>query len=101
MIERIAALRDPKGLGSQHFVPVSEQKAPAESGPAMIALPVDQIQLALNRLGTRPVLEVDGVLGPATRAAVLDFQRIHGLVGDWAPGSRTCETLTRATAHSG
>ena len=38
-----------------------------------------QVQKALNRNGARPILDVDGQYGPATRAAVVRFQRRKGL----------------------
>lgn len=38
-----------------------------------------RVQKALNRAGARPVLVVDGQYGPATRTAVVRFQRREGL----------------------
>lgn len=40
------------------------------------------VQDSLNRLGASPKLEVDGAVGPATLAAVVDFQTKHGLKTD-------------------
>lgn len=52
---------------------------------------VEELQLALNRLGAR--LRVDGDFGPATRTAVMAFQREHGLYPDGVVGPYTWEAL--------
>lgn len=55
------------------------------------------VQSSLNRiLGAR--LAVDGIAGPATRQAVMAFQRSRGLVADGIPGPRTAAALQAAGA---
>ena len=49
---------------------------------------VEHIQLALTRAGY-PVGGIDGDFGPATEAAVRDFQRSQGLPPDGIAGTRT------------
>jgi peptidoglycan hydrolase-like protein with peptidoglycan-binding domain len=49
------------------------------------------VQRALNRLGFE--LTVDGILGPRTEAAVLEFQTRAGLEADGLPGPKTCQAL--------
>lgn len=49
---------------------------------------VERLQAALNlRLGLD--LDVDGIFGAATRAAVMEFQRVHGLEVDGVVGPAT------------
>ena len=48
---------------------------------------IKAIQSKLNKLGAR--LTEDGVLGPATTAAVRDFQHAHNLSVDGVPGPQT------------
>lgn len=52
---------------------------------------VELIQAALNRSGAR--LAVDGIFGPLTRAAVIHFQRAHGLAADGIVGPLTWRAL--------
>lgn len=40
---------------------------------------VSQLQQGLNRHGAQPPLDVDGLFGPLTQAALVAFQRKHGL----------------------
>jgi putative chitinase len=47
------------------------------------------LQEALNDLGAKPKLIVDGRFGPATRKAVIDFQEGAGIVVDGIPGPVT------------
>lgn len=47
------------------------------------------IQAALNRLGTSPVLQVDGIAGPKTKLAIIRFQRANGLEADGVVGRMT------------
>ncbi|MFO7698723.1 MAG: peptidoglycan-binding protein [Anaerolineae bacterium] len=54
---------------------------------------VEELQRLLNQAGAEPPLEVDGIFGPATHAAVIDFQRSHGLDPDGIVGPLTGEQL--------
>ena len=54
---------------------------------------VELLQLALGRAGFAG-LTTDGLLGPATEAALRDFQRREGLVSDAVAGPETQRALT-------
>jgi peptidoglycan hydrolase-like protein with peptidoglycan-binding domain len=62
------------------------------------AVTVRSLQYLLNAHGAR--LEVDGVFGRATAAAVREFQRAHGLVVDGVVGEQTWSALV-VRVHSG
>jgi len=51
------------------------------------------LQNALNKLGASPVLTVDGMLGPATKAAVKAYQGRKGLAADGIAGPNTLAAL--------
>lgn len=51
------------------------------------------VQARLNELGQNPPLVVDGVYGPASRAAVMAFQRSKGLAVDGVVGPMTLAAL--------
>lgn len=51
------------------------------------------IQRALNALGQHPPLAEDGAYGPATRTAVIAFQRGRGLAQDGIAGPETLTAL--------
>lgn len=59
------------------------------------------LQRNLNTLGASPALVVDGIYGPATKKAVVDFQRAHGLDADGWAGHVTApsQTLTSRDAR--
>lgn len=52
---------------------------------------VREAQCILNRTGAR--IAVDGSFGPATRMAVINFQRSRGLVADGIVGPKTWDAL--------
>ena len=56
-----------------------------------------EIQMALNRNGAD--LLVDGITGPATRRAIREFQRQHGLVIDGIAGPKTLLALGLLGTH--
>lgn len=58
-------------------------------------LPVRRLQEALLVLGLDPGA-VDGVFGPATRRAVIDFQRESGLEADGVVGQETADAINEA-----
>jgi len=59
---------------------------------------VRDLQRRLLRLGYRPGTR-DGLFGPRTQAAVIAFQRKHGLEQDGSAGSETLALLRRRTAR--
>lgn len=58
---------------------------------------IKQIQLLLEYLGYSPG-EIDGELGPRTKAAVRAFQAAYGLTPDGIPGDQTQKALKGAVA---
>jgi peptidoglycan hydrolase-like protein with peptidoglycan-binding domain len=54
------------------------------------------LQAALNAKGAKPQLKVDGSFGPATKTAVVAFQKAHGIPADGVVdvGGRTAMELT-------
>jgi len=67
--------------------------------PAKI-MSVDDIQAALNRLGAKPPLAVDGRYGDQTHRCVQDFQRDHQCFIDGWAGAETCAAIEAALARS-
>jgi hypothetical protein len=59
---------------------------------------VADIQRRLNQAGASPALAVDGLGGAMTRAAIMDFQRLHGLAVDGEVGPLTWAALEKTTA---
>lgn len=58
---------------------------------------VADVQWRLNRAGNTPKLEVDGLIGPATRQAIFGFQVKAGLAADGLVGPKTWAALARAS----
>ncbi len=56
------------------------------------------LQASLNKLGADPTLEVDGIVGPATRNAVRSFQMSQGITVDGLVGPATFAALDKALA---
>jgi lysozyme family protein len=56
------------------------------------------LQNSLNRLGANPKLELDGIVGPATRNAVRAFQLAAGIGVDGLVGPETFAVLDKALA---
>lgn len=83
-------------LGAPPFVPSPPLVAAADL-PDHSTM---QLQRALNRLGHGP-LDVDGAVGPKTRAAVSAFQQAAGLVADGLAGPRTWAAIDAALAARG
>lgn len=54
---------------------------------------VEHLQTRLNEDGAAPALEVDGLFGPLTHAATVEFQRRHGLAPDGVVGPQTWGAL--------
>jgi hypothetical protein len=57
------------------------------------------VQQALNYLGAKPVLVVDGIEGPQTKAAIEAFQQANGLAVDGIVGSHTRAALQAAISN--
>lgn len=69
----------------------------AKHSGGVLAPTTADVQRALNRHGAN--LDVDGLTGPATRRAIREFQRDHGLVTDGLAGPTTLAALGLAEAH--
>jgi hypothetical protein len=82
----------PWGRGLPKAAPVAA--APSSAPAAATAqMSVSEAQAALNKLGYKPVLVVDGVAGPKTRDAIAKFQRSRNLFGSGALDARTAAAL--------
>jgi lysozyme family protein len=57
------------------------------------------LQNSLNRLGASPKLELDGIVGPATRNAVRAFQLAAGITVDGLTGPETFAAIDKALAE--
>ncbi|MFD5890619.1 peptidoglycan-binding protein [Streptomyces sp. NPDC060334] len=57
-----------------------------------------EIQRQLNELGAQPPLNVDGIAGPKTKRALVEFQRKHGLAADGIAGPKTRRAISDALA---
>lgn len=75
--------------------PIDWRPTPGDVGAGIPASRETWIQLALRAL-VDPTLEVDGVLGARTRAAVRLYQAGQGLKVDGIVGPRTMEALERS-----
>lgn len=77
--------------------PRPPQPAPEAPVPTVVETPRD-VQRALNALGYGP-LRVDGRIGPISERAVERFQRVAGLDVDGVPGPKTRAALAAVVAH--
>jgi len=94
MLARVGALRGAKAAPHQHFLETSEPRGASAVGGSSAAGLVEKLQSELNKLKANPNLDLDGIFGPATRAALMAFQAEHGLSDDWIPGAKTCALLS-------
>jgi peptidoglycan hydrolase-like protein with peptidoglycan-binding domain len=69
-----------------------ELPKPAEPTPAPSGYSVEWLQESLNEVNDAG-LEVDGDYGPATKAAVMEFQETRGLKVDGWAGIQTCAQI--------
>lgn len=91
--------RAPKGTGAGgRFVPLSQGSGYTSTGKGAQADRVKTLQRLLNAHGA--ALKVDGMDGPKTTAALIAYQRAHGLTPDGIYGPKTHRSLT-ATSTTG
>ena len=93
-----------KAMDAIHLDGITTSSGPA----AAIRTPIAQspngpnaviwVQATLNTLGAQPVLNVDGVMGPRTRAAIYAWQARSNLVANGALSPATVAALDRALA---
>jgi len=87
--------------------PISSYSTVQTASPDMVAhlsktasqLPVSDVssmQRALNALGAKPPLKIDGIIGNKTTAAIKAFQIASGLVADGVAGPKTLTALQYA-----
>lgn len=65
---------------------------PSKDEIALSRLSIEKMQQELNALGFG-VGKADGIIGPATRSALREYQKSAGLVADGYPNSATLRTL--------
>ncbi len=58
------------------------------------------MQQSLNKLGANPPLEEDGIVGPMTKAAIVQFQQQRGINASGTLDSVTTAAITRAAQQS-
>jgi peptidoglycan hydrolase-like protein with peptidoglycan-binding domain len=76
-------------------LPATGKLAAGDAGSAVTEL--QKVLAALGLYTGKP----DGDFGPATKAAVIAFQKAHGLDPDGVVGSATARKLNEALARSG
>lgn len=74
-------------------------RAPGGPQPSVIEASVKSLQSALNRLGAKPRLKVDGALGPLTAEAIRRFQAANGLITSGIADGDTWERIRGALAE--
>ena len=97
LLDRVHAIKpkqgfhdDPKASSLDPGAPET-RVTPSDELPPLLR--ISDIQRALKRLGFAPTLVSDGLLGPATIAAIKDFQRSNNLAVDGWAGPRTCSRM--------
>ena len=75
--------------------PAQDLPAPVQSS-SQVPTSVTWLQTALNRLGARPVLTVDGVFGPLTKVALRSWQLGSDLLATGEPSPMTVAAIERA-----
>jgi peptidoglycan hydrolase-like protein with peptidoglycan-binding domain len=68
----------------------------AQAASQIPLLTTVDIQKALNAIGTKPLLKLDGIIGQKTIAAIKAFQISQGLVADGIAGAKTLTALQAA-----
>ena len=81
--------------GSPFTMPIP---VPQPSGLASTESPVEWVQTSINSLGLEPPLIVDGNYGQQTKLAVAQFQQDYGLDVDGLAGPKTTAALRSALA---
>lgn len=89
IVRAVAGHAPVSGGGGSTPAPTTEAQRIAQMNAGYSVAWIKAIQQGLNILGAKPRLDEDGVRGPATVAAVVAFQRQHGLVPDGLPGVAT------------
>ena len=89
-----------------YALPLSGPAKPAPAAGPLLQIgatgtAVETLQSALNRLGAKPALVVDKKFGPATRTAVVAFQRSKLLETDGVVGPKTWGAIDVALAQLG
>lgn len=82
-------------LGTATFPGLSSDKAPAAAATTLDVNGVKWTQTALNLL-LNASLQVDGVYGEGTKAAVTRFQQANNLEADGWAGTKTADALRAA-----
>lgn len=70
-----------------------------DAPPTGPVLDAEWLQESLNKLGATPQLVVDGIPGPATRIALKNFQKAHGLTADGIAGPMTIEAIQKGLSQ--
>ena len=108
--EIAAGLGLPAGKGQQPAAPTTSPGTSPAGSPAggqrmirygSVGPDVIRAQERLNAHGAMPPLATDGIFGPLTRQATLDYQRSHGLDVDAIIGPRTWASLEGPTTIGG